>query len=285
MIKAWIRAMRLHTLTVSVATVLAAAALTLRYGCFKPVAVALCMVFALLAQITSNFANEYYDFKQGLDKKGRAGFRRGVTEGDITPSAMKTGTFVTLAMACAIGLCLTYYGGLWLIWAGLAIAVAAHAYSTGPYPLSHHGLGEVAVVFFFGIVPVNLTFYVCSLGWNLQVFLTSLSMGLLISNVMIVNNYRDCDDDRSVGKHTLAVLIGRRSTAAIYLLNGYAAVALMWGLWSESVAPVIASVVFLALHTLVWWRMIHSEGAALNPVLGLTAKLSLLYSLLFLLFT
>ena len=139
-VKAWIEAMRLRTLPVSVAGVITAAGLAAHFGCFRWLPLLLCLLFAVLAQIASNFANEYYDFRQGLDKKGREGFRRGVTEGDITPRAMKTAVYITLAVACCIGLSLTLFGGLWLIGVGIAIAIGVFAYSTGPYPLSQHGL-------------------------------------------------------------------------------------------------------------------------------------------------
>ena len=110
-LKAWIEAMRLRTLPVSVAGVICATALALMAGVFHCVQAIICLVFAVLAQVASNFANEYYDYKGGLDKPGREGPRRGVTEGDITPGAMKRATYATLALACACGLSLVYWGG------------------------------------------------------------------------------------------------------------------------------------------------------------------------------
>lgn len=273
--------MRLRTLPVSVAGVITAAGLAAHFGCFRWLPLLLCLLFAVLAQIASNFANEYYDFRQGLDKKGREGFRRGVTEGDISPRAMKTAVYLTLAVACCIGLSLTLFGGLWLIGVGIAIAIGVFAYSTGPYPLSQHGLGEVAVLIFFGLVPVNFTFYLCSGTWNLPVLMASAGLGLIICNVMIVNNYRDADDDRAVGKHTLAVLLGRRFTSTLYLLNGYAAVALCWKLWAQKPLWLIAPALYLLLHTLLWAKITRSSGARLNPLLGMTAMLILAYSIAF----
>ena len=116
--------------------------------------------FAIIAQIASNFANEYYDFKNGFDKKGREGFRRGVTEGDISPAAMKRATYSLLAIDALLGCTLIIWGGWWLVPVGIAIAIFAVAYSAGPYPLSHHGLGDIAVIIFFGFVPVLFTEYV-----------------------------------------------------------------------------------------------------------------------------
>ncbi|MBQ7855095.1 MAG: 1,4-dihydroxy-2-naphthoate octaprenyltransferase [Muribaculaceae bacterium] len=282
MIKCWIEAMRLRTLPVSLAGVIMAWGFCALYDNFNLIPAILCLLFALLAQIASNFANEYYDFKSGLDRKGREGPRRGVTEGDITPQAMKFATFGTLALACVIGCSLIYYGGWWLLPIGIFIALGVMAYSTGPYPLSHHGLGEVAVLFFFGIIPVTLTYYVQSLQWSLDVLLASISIGLMGANVLIVNNYRDHDDDKEVGKRTLAVIFGRRAVSNLYLFNGYIAVALMIMTWWE--LPVwswAAPILYLVAHTAIWWQLGIRTGSRLNPLLGMTAMAMAAYSLAF----
>ncbi|MDE6396504.1 MAG: 1,4-dihydroxy-2-naphthoate octaprenyltransferase, partial [Muribaculaceae bacterium] len=281
-LKAWIEAMRLRTLPVSLAGVVAALAYGRLCGAVNIAVFLLCLVFAVLAQIASNFGNEYYDFKRGFDKVGRDGPRRGVTEGDITPQAMKTATFVTLALACLVGLSLVFWGGWWLIVAGIMIALGVLAYSTGPFPLSHHGLGEIAVIFFFGIVPVNLTFYVMSGYFDTSVFLGSLSIGLMGANVLLVNNIRDVDDDRSVGKHTLVVLTGRRFAALVYLLNGWLAAYLMGSVWYV-IGSFIVPGAYIVLHTLLWYVLTRRSGRALNPLLGMTACLMFAYALAFLL--
>lgn len=146
---------------------------------------------------------------------------------------MLCATFGTLAVACLIGLSLIWWGGWWLLPAGVAIALGVLCYSAGPYPLSHHGLGEVAVVIFFGLAPVTLGYYVITGLFNLDVLAAGLAFGLMVANVLIVNNYRDRDDDAMVGKHTLAVIWGRKAVSGLYLFNGYIAIALMspWLLW------------------------------------------------------
>lgn len=282
MIKCWIEAMRLRTLPVSLAGVVMAWGFGAMNEKFRLVPALLCLLFALLAQIASNFANEYYDFKSGLDRKGREGPRRGVTEGDISPRAMKIATYTTLALACVIGCSLMYYGGWWLLPIGLLIVVGVVAYSAGPYPLSRHGLGEVAVLFFFGIIPVNLTYYLCAEEWAINVMLASISIGLMGSNVLIVNNYRDCDDDRRVDKRTLAVILGRKMTSNIYIFNGYIAVAVMTLTWFN--LPLWAwaiPILYLVAHTAIWWQLNNRTGARLNPLLGMTAIAMALYSLAF----
>lgn len=276
--------MRLRTLPVSVAGVVAALAMAVIAGTLRAIPAALCLAFAVLAQIASNFANEYYDFRAGLDRPGREGPRRGVTEGDITPGQMRLATFATLALACAAGCGLIPYGGWWLVGAGAAIALAALAYSAGPYPLSRHGLGEAAVIFFFGIAPVNLTFYLQTMRWDTAVAAVSVAVGLMGANVLIVNNYRDADADSAVGKRTLAVILGRPVMAGIYLANGCLATALMLPAWL-SLPPVtlIIPAAYLALHTLLWVKLTTRSGAALNPLLGMTAILMLAHTLALLL--
>ena len=278
----WIEAMRLRTLPVSTAGVLAGIGCAANHGSFAWPQAVICMVFAIIAQIASNFANEYYDYKNGLDKKGREGFRRGVTEGDIKPEAMKRATYGLLALDALIGCSLIYWGGWWLILVGIAVAIFAVAYSTGPYPLSHHGLGDIAVVIFFGFVPVVFTEYVQTGYWHLNsvTICVSLATGLLAANVLIVNNYRDADDDRAVGKRTTAVIFGRKAMGRVYMLNG--AVALIAFSAASSWAPqmtVVGWIVLLWAQIKLWNSLRTLKGAALNNVLKFTAILLLVCSI------
>lgn len=286
-LKIWIECMRLRTLPVSLSGVVIACALAWWAHRFAAVPAMLCLAFALLAQVASNFANEYYDFKHGADKVGRVGPRRGVTEGDIRPRTLLIATFSTLAAAGIVGCCLIPYGGWWLLPVGVLIGVGALAYSTGPYPLSYHGLGELAVFFFFGVIPVTLTYYVQALRFDPLVLLASMSTGLLGVNVLIVNNYRDVDDDHEAGKRTSVVIFGREPAAAAYLINGYVAMCLLTPLWVRAalglavpVWTLLAPVIYLSLHTVSWWQLRHRDGSALNPLLGSTARNMLIFTLL-----
>lgn len=288
MLRRWIEAMRLRTLPVSVAGVIAGTACAVISGGFSVLPALLCLLFAMLAQIASNFGNEYYDFKNGLDKKGRAGFRRGVTEGDISPSAMKAATYLTLAAAAVVGLLLLFFGEWWLIIVGALIGVFALAYSAGPYPLSHHGLGDVAVVIFFGVVPVTFTCYLQTHDWSaLPLSLpTAVATGLVAANVLIVNNYRDAEDDASVGKRTTVVIFGRRVMGTCYLLSGLLAMLLMMPVWVKlGLYSLAVPAVYIALHVATWRKVVASSGAALNPLLGRSAVNLLVFALLLLVAT
>lgn len=285
MIKAWIEAMRLRTLPVSLAGVIAGIACAVFLGEFKTVPAILCLLFAMLAQIASNFGNEYYDFKNGVDKKGREGFRRGVTEGEISPKAMKIATFFTLAMAGAVGCMMLFYGPWWLIFVGVVIMLFALAYSAGPYPLSHHGLGDVAVVLFFGVVPVSFTYFLQTSSWEGLQFVvpTSIAIGLLAANVLIVNNYRDMEDDAAVNKCTTVVIFGRKTMSWVYLCSGIIGMLLMLPLWlSLPVWFFVIPVLYVVLHINTWRQLNRAVGAQLNPLLGKTAINLLVFAMLLL---
>ncbi|MED9996237.1 MAG: 1,4-dihydroxy-2-naphthoate octaprenyltransferase [Paludibacteraceae bacterium] len=286
MIKAWIEAMRLRTLPVSLAGVIAGIACAVFLGKFNAVPAVLCVLFAMLAQIASNFGNEYYDFKNGVDKKGREGFRRGVTEGEISPMAMKIATFVTLGLAGVVGCMMLFYGPWWLVIVGIVIMLFALAYSAGPYPLSHHGLGDVAVVLFFGVVPVVFTCFLQTGDWEGLHFVvpTSIAIGLLAANVLIVNNYRDMEDDAAVNKRTTVVIFGRKIMSRVYVWSGIIAMLLMLPLWlSLPVWTLVTPILYMVLHISTWRQLKKSLGAQLNPLLGKTAINLLIFAVLLLL--
>lgn len=272
----WIEAMRLRTLPVSVAGVFAACGYALADHCFEWPQALLCLCFAVLAQIASNFGNEYFDFRAGLDKPGREGPRRGVTEGDITPRAMLIATLVTLGLACIVGLSLVKWGGWWLVAVGVFVAVGVLAYSAGPWPLSRHAMGEIAVIIFFGIIPVNLTYWLQSGEWSAAVLAGSLAIGLMGANVIIINNYRDADADAAVGKLTLAVAFGRSATRGLYLANGLVAAFVLAASYDFSLSVDVIVFFYTLAHITLWHILGRRQGSAINPLLGMTAMLMLI---------
>lgn len=284
MLKNWISAARPRTLFVSVSPVLAASAYAWYNGVFHPVVALVCMIFALLAQIASNFANDYYDHKKGVDTAERTGPRRAVASGDIAPVKMLKATLFTLFLACALGSTLIYYGGWWLIIVGVLVALFALAYSAGPYPLAYHGWGDVTVFVFFGLVAVNLTYYVQAGYLDLQAFLGSVALGLLAVNVLLVNNYRDVYTDTATGKRTTVVIFGRGFARAFYLLNGILAVVCTLHVWLLlGLVGLFIPLVFLLLHVSTFRALITREGVMLNPVLGRTAANLFIFTILLLL--
>ncbi len=286
MIKDWISAARPRTLPASASPVIAASAYAFATGGFRWLPALLCLLFALLAQIASNMANDYFDYVKGSDTANRVGPRRAVASGDISPRAMLVATFIVLGIACVIGLglvaCLGWEAGWKLIPVGAVIALFALAYTAGPYPLAYHGLGDLTVFLFFGLIAVNFTYYVQALQFDPTVIQLSIAEGLLSINILLVNNYRDMEEDAASNKRTTVVVFGRRFARTWYLLNGTVAVAglfphlLSFG-WLYALVP---SLIYLVLHVTTWHRIGQLRGTALNPMLGATARNLLVFTLL-----
>ena len=274
MVKDWISAARPRTLPASASPVIAASAYAFYAGTFRWVPAVLCLLFALLAQVASNMANDYFDYVKGSDKAGRVGPRRAVASGDITPRSMLMGTFCVLGVACAVGLGLVFFAGWQLIPIGVIIAVFALAYTAGPYPLAYHGLGDVTVFLFFGLVAVNMTYYVQALQFDADVFLLSIAMGLLSINILLVNNYRDMEEDAAANKRTTVVLFGRRFALWWYFVNGLVAVLLLFPCLADfGIAYIfLPAIVYLFLHIKTGLAIKQRVGEALNPLLGATAR-------------
>jgi 1,4-dihydroxy-2-naphthoate octaprenyltransferase len=206
----WLEATRPKTLPAAVAPVLLGTAMAYHLDQLEVLPALICLSFALLVQIGTNFANDYLDGVKGTDTDARLGPRRAVANGLISPATMKVASIGILAFAFCLGLSLIYFGGWWLLSVGVASVVCAWIYTGGPYPLAYNGLGDIFVVLFFGLIAVACTFYVQAATINLEVLLLGLACGLIVNNILIVNNYRDIDEDRVAHKRTLVVLWGRR---------------------------------------------------------------------------
>ena len=262
----WIKAARPRTLPASVSPVLIACAITYKEGFFQLFPAILCVLVALFAQIASNFANDYFDYKKGADGAERATL---------------SGTFVALGIACLSGCVLLYFSDWRLIFVGLAIALCVLAYSAGPYPLAYNGWGDLCVLLFYGIIPVCFTYYVQVGSFSLLAFLLSLAVGLLSINILVVNNYRDYEQDCLSGKRTTIVLFGRRFGKILYLLNIILAFGLLIPLLLVVPVYVLALSAFVfTLCVARWLDLSRKEGKALNQTLGATAGNVLLFSLL-----
>jgi 1,4-dihydroxy-2-naphthoate polyprenyltransferase len=207
--RVWLEASRPRTLPAAVAPVLAGSALAAHDGRFEGRAAGLCLGFALLVQIGTNFANDYFDFVKGADTAARIGPKRAVASGRVAPRTMKAAAACVFAAAFVAGLGLVKEGGPWLVAVGVSSIVCGIAYTGGPFPLAYHGLGDVFVFVFFGLVAVGGTYFVQAgrLCWD--VWPVAAALGLLITNILVINNYRDIDSDRVAGKRTLAVRWGR----------------------------------------------------------------------------
>ena len=279
MIKNWISAARPRTLPTSIAPVILATTYSWQDGKADWKVFTICMLFALAAQIASNFANDYFDYKHGSDKPNRVGPRRAVASGDIKPKTMLRATIITLAIAAVLGCMLIPIGGWQLVLLGAIIILFALAYSAGPYPLSYHGLGEVTVFVFFGLVPVTATYWLQTQSITSEVLIGAAAMGLLSSNILLVNNYRDYHTDQEDGKRTSVVILGRKFAIVTYLVNGILATAML----CTSFVGAAFALLFMMLHLKTWRGLKTTEGTALNAYIGLTARNQLLFTIIYLL--
>ncbi len=210
--RVWLEAARPKTLPAAVVPVMLATALAHAHGGLDFLKAAICLGFALLVQVGTNYANDYFDFVQGADTAERVGPRRAVAAGLVTPRAMLVATVLVLAAAFAVGLLLVRESGWWLLPVGVASVVCAVAYTGGPYPLGYNGLGDVFVFIFFGLVAVVVTFVVqTGRSAGPDVWLVAAAVGALAANILVANNYRDAETDVKAGKRTLVVRFGRRA--------------------------------------------------------------------------
>lgn len=212
-------AARPKTLPAALAPVLLGSACAAAAGGFSAVPAALAALFALFAQIASNLANDRGDFLRGTDKADRAGFARATASGWLSPREVAAGTGVALALAALFGSGLIFYGGAAMIAVGAISLLACLAYTTGPFPLSYHGLGDVFVVVFFGFVAVAFTCYVQAGTFPPFLWTTALACGLGADNILIVNNIRDRATDERSGKRTTVVRFGEAWARKLFAFN------------------------------------------------------------------
>lgn len=278
----WMGATRPRTLPAAVAPVVVGTALAWRDGRSDGVAAAICLGFALLIQIGTNFANDYYDFMHGADTSSRVGPTRAVAAGWVPPATMRRAMWLVLGAAFALGASLIAWGGLWLILIGIASVLCAIAYTGGPYPLGYHGWGDVFVFVFFGLVAVGATYYVQAGALSRDAILLAIPVGLLTTNILVVNNYRDVATDRAAGKRTLAVRFGEGFARRQFDLSLLVAFLVPVGLWWRGERPWLLLPCVLA--PLAWrhhQRLAQSKTPReLIQLLGATGKLLAFYALL-----
>ena len=283
-IQKWVLAARPKTLWAAVGPVMIGTAMAHGDGgMYWPAAIA-ALLGALLLQIGTNFCNDYADFKKGADTPGRVGPARAVASGWITPKQMLNATvfvFLLSAMVCGY---LVFRGGWPLVVVGVVSILAGILYTAGPYPLAYLGLGDLFVLFFFGPVAVAGTYYVQAQAFSWLPVLAGIGPGLLSVAILTVNNLRDVDGDREAGKKTLAVRFGVKFArieyaACIVLASILPYIIVRLAGPGRSNALVASLILFAAWPVL---RLVFTRtGRELNPGLGMTALMLLVYSMSF----
>lgn len=283
LLQTWLMAARPKTLPAAVGPVLVGTSLALADGLFAWGPALAALLAALLLQIGSNLANDYFDYFRGADPHDRLGPTRVTASGLLSPEQVRSGMVAVFALAALIGLYLIYVGGLPILIIGLAAILAAIAYTGGPLPYGYYGLGELFVFLFFGLAAVCGTYYVQALTVTGAAVIAALPVGALVTAILVVNNYRDMDTDRRANKRTLAVLLGRRGARLEYAaLLAVAYLATLW-LAAQAMQPFWLLLPWLTLPlALMPARAVFSavDGPTLNRALAATARLGLAFSLL-----
>ena len=285
-VQAWLLAARPKTLSGAAVPVMIGVALAwvdaFQYedGVFSWTAALLCLLFSFAMQIDANFINDFFDFAKGTDDvETRLGPRRACAQGWVKLDSMKKAIAFMTCLACVIGLPLAYYGGLEMILVGIFCVIFAFLYTTF---FSYLGLGDLLVLVFFGIVPVCCSYYVQLHVVTAEVFLASIACGLVIDALLIVNNFRDRDNDRLAGKNTIIVRLGPKAGLQLYVGVGVAAIILGGTFWMNGhILASLLPLLYLVLHLFTYLKMKRIyQGKALNLILGETARNIFIYGIL-----
>ncbi len=281
--RAWWLAARPPTLWAAVAPIAVGTACASALGGFRPLTALAALVGAIFIQVGTNFANDLFDFRKGADGSDRIGPTRAVQAGWLDEAQMWAGTWAAFGVAAVAGLYLSWVAGFPVLVIGLLSIGAGLAYTGGPYPLAYHGLGDLFVFAFFGFVAVAGTTWVQLLSLPALALWASVPVGALATAILVVNNLRDIESDRRAGKRTLAVRLGAAATRAEYaslLALAFAVPLAILGLGLAGFS-VLLPLVLLPWAIQLLGGVRRTRGAALNPFLGATARLLLLFSVLF----
>ncbi|WP_423751585.1 1,4-dihydroxy-2-naphthoate polyprenyltransferase [Salinirarus marinus] len=296
--KAWLMAARPQTLPAAAAPVVVGTGLAVHEGFFAPLPAFAALVGAALIQIGTNFANDYYDAVKGADTEDREGFTRVTQSGLIPPASVKRAMYLTFLAAVLVGVYLVYVGGVPILVVGLLSVASGVAYTGGPYPLGYHGLGDLFVFVFFGLVAVTGTYYVQAVTYladplsvsvrpealPLVAVVASLPVAALSTDILVVNNIRDRETDAATGKRTLAVRLGYFWSRVEYLALLALAYLVPPALWvGFGFSPLVClPLLTLPLAVRVARTVLtETSGEALNPALERTGQLLAAYALLF----
>jgi 1,4-dihydroxy-2-naphthoate octaprenyltransferase len=281
--RAWLLAARPATLTAALAPVLVGSACAIHAGTFR-VGPALGALFgALLLQVGANFANDVFDYEKGADTAERLGPVRAVQAGLLTPGAVRKGMFLVFGLSLLVGVYLTVQAGPAILVVGLLSILCAVAYTGGPYPLGYHGLGDIFVFLFFGLVAVCGSAFVHARSIPGLAPVAAIPLGALATGILVVNNLRDRETDARVGKRTLAVRWGRRGALAEYFGLFLAAYAIPGVLFASGVSKAWVLLPWLTgpIAVALLRKVSVTQGRALNPLLVGTARLLFVFGALF----
>lgn len=279
----WLLASRPKTLFAAFVPIIVGSSLAYAEGQLNLFVAALTLICTTFLQIGTNFANDLFDYLRGADTKKRIGPIRVLNENLVTPKQMRRALIIVFSTAFLLGLFLVYHGGVLILIIGVISIIAAIAYTAGPFPLSYNGLGDAASFVFFGVIGTVGTYYLQTGEITTISFLASLPVGALVTNIIVVNNYRDIEQDKIAGKNTLAVKLGKtfsRYEYVILICGSFLIPLIIYLNYDFSAWIFLPYITFPIAYKLII-MMFSFTGPQLNKTLELTAKFSALFGLLF----
>jgi len=280
-VQSWVLASRPKTLLAAVVPVMVGSALAISQGSFTPLYSIIALFCSILIQVGTNFTNDLYDYLKGADNESRKGPLRVLASGFISATEMKFAIITIFGTAFLLGMYLVYSCGIVVLIIGVISILAGLAYTAGPYPLAYNGLGDIFVFTFFGIVGTAGTYYLHLHEFNLLSFLVSIPVGALITNILVVNNFRDIEEDKEANKYTLAVKLGKTFTKYQFINSiviSYLVVFIIFFLYDFNYWIFLPLVSLPVAFRLV--KMLNTfEGEQLNRTLELAAKYAAFFGL------
>ena len=276
----WIQAARVRTLPAAVAPVLIGCSLAIGDQKFHVISALCAMIGAILIQLGTNFANDYFDFVKGVDNENRIGPKRATQSGLITPSEMKLGFIITFSLITPFVCYLAYRGGWAFFILGIVSVICGLLYTGGPKPLGYIGLGDIFVLIFFGPVAVVGTYYVQIIQCESHALWSGIASGMISTAILVVNNLRDYTEDAKVGKNTLVVQFGPTFGRIEYTFCILIAVAIT--IWQAQSHLFLYLALLPFLFSIVPLQSMWTEsGRDLDKNLGATARVLILFSIFY----
>jgi len=282
--KIWILAARPKTLLASFAPVLVGTSMAYEANSFHAMAAFFTLLAAMLIQIGTNYANDYCDFAKGADTQERKGPLRVTQAGLVSEAAIRNAIIIAFLLAVVCGVYLVFRGGWPIMLIGIVSVILGVKYTAGRYSLAYIGIADLFVLLFFGPIAVAGTYYLQTLEVNSLVFLAGIPCGLLSVSILAVNNLRDVEEDRKAAKKTLAVRFGESFVKKQYVFCMLLATLfpLLIFILADGREYALIGVLLIPLSLSACKSVLsYNEPEELNRMLGFSALILLLYSVVF----
>ena len=281
-LNSWVLASRPKTLLAGVVPVIVGSSLAISMNKFFLSYSLIALICSVLIQVGTNFTNDLYDYLKGSDTVKRKGPRRVLASGLISVKEMRLAIIIVFGLTFVLGLYLVFSSGIIILLVGIFSILAGIAYTAGPFPLAYNGLGDIFVFIFFGIIGTMGTFYLHTKEISILAFIISIPVGALITNILVVNNFRDIEEDREANKKTLAVILGKKFSLwqfILLIIISYSITLILFFQFNYDIW-ILLPLFSIPIATLLIKMILTYKGEELNKTLELSAKFAGLFGLL-----